>query len=50
MMASDSKRATKYSAPKLVIYGDMAKFTASASGSIIEMAGEPNGQLMQHRT
>jgi hypothetical protein len=48
-MIDNVKSDSKYSAPKLVIYGDMAKFTASSVGSMKEVSGEPSGQAMMHR-
>ena len=41
-MKSEVKRDSKYAAPKLVIYGDMAKLTASGAGSKTET--NPTGQ------
>lgn len=38
-MTSDPKSGSTYSAPKLFIYGDMAKLTASGSGSMNEVKG-----------
>jgi hypothetical protein len=35
-MGGEMKGDSKYSAPKLVIYGDMAKLTASGAGSMTE--------------
>ena len=32
----DNGQKARYSAPKLVIYGDMAKFTAAGAGSMQE--------------
>ena len=48
-MTSDPKSGLKYSAPKLVIYGDMAKFTATATGSLVESPTQPNGQNSMRR-
>jgi hypothetical protein len=39
-MTSGSKSGLKYSAPKLVVYGDMAKLTASGIGSLTENKGK----------
>lgn len=39
-MKSEAKRDSNYSAPKLVIYGDMVKLTESGMGSVLE-AGSP---------
>lgn len=41
-MKSKAKGDSKYSAPKLVIYGDMAKLTASGAGSKTETTGQPS--------
>ena len=41
-MRSEVKRDSKYAAPKLTIYGDMAKLTASGAGSKAET--NPTGQ------
>ena len=34
----DKGQKARYFAPKLVIYGDMAKFTAAGAGSKMELA------------
>jgi len=43
-MKSEAKGESNYSVPKLIIYGDMAKLTASGAGSLTESnsTGQPN--------
>ena len=41
-MKSEAKRDSKYFAPKLMIYGDLAKLTASGAGSKTETTGQPS--------
>lgn len=45
-MIDKPRSETKYSAPTLIRYGDMAKLTASGSGSVLET--NPTGQPMKH--
>ena len=47
-MTSDAKSGSKYSAPKLVIYGDMAKLTAGGVGSPSEAVAMDMSSM--HRT
>ncbi len=35
-MTKSTVRKTAYSAPKLIVYGDMIKFTASGTGTVNE--------------
>ena len=39
-MKSEAKSGSKYSAPRLIVYGDMVKLTESGMGSVLE-AGSP---------
>jgi len=39
-MTNGSGRSKAYSAPKLVVYGDMVKFTASGTGTQSENPGQ----------
>jgi len=36
-----SSKSKAYSAPKLVVYGEMVKFTASGTGADTEQGGGP---------
>ena len=45
-MNRDRKSESKYSAPTLIRYGDMAKLTASGAGSLKET--NSTGQGMKH--
>jgi hypothetical protein len=44
-MNSNDKSVSKYSAPTLIKYGDMAKLTASGAGS--QQETNPTGQAMK---
>ena len=44
--ANKGQRSEQYSAPKLIKYGDMAKFTKGGSGSVAE-AGSSNSMQKQ---
>jgi hypothetical protein len=43
-MSSNRKSDSKYSAPKLVVYGDMASLTASGVGSKTETPSGMTGK------